>query len=229
MTSDAMCRYRYYYFAKCRHQETVLFDFCEKAQEVTAGLATLTVHDNDNIMGGALVAGEESVTAENNSEDLPSLCSTVRTCSSTHSSGSLSDTGLVSITAEPGLDCSSLRRADRTSHSSSIPEPASYGMAGLPLWSGTFRNWMTGGSNAAPREPSVDSDEQLHLKHRQSIEAVSHEPFNCADLDANEVQSHRGDPGSYSSLRRPGIRERTDESCDLPKRFVSASALNRAA
>jgi len=35
-----MCRYRYLYFSLCRHQQLILYDFCDKAKRVKPALAS---------------------------------------------------------------------------------------------------------------------------------------------------------------------------------------------
>ena len=168
-----MCRYRYYYYATCRHQEIILFDFCADAQSLpdmhcaSDTLATMNTPEHD--MGGAMLESEEGGSTEENSDDLPSICSTTFTHTS-RSAGSSFDTGSTSITAEPSFDCSSLEPADHLSHSSVA---ASHEMASLPIFGGTFRHWMAGAPTTAPKQSNVDSKGHVFMSSKRSVEAVS--------------------------------------------------------
>ena len=230
-----MCRYRYCYFATCRHQQTVLFDFCPNARRIapaTAALSALTVIPEEESSSRSSSSNAGGTRAEGTSteqDDLPSLCSDTNTYTS-HTTATSLDTGSASITAEPCLDCcASLPQADHPSpHSSPAPAEPSHDMAGLPLFGGTFRHWMSGSSATAPKQSDVDSKGHVFMSTKRSGEAVSELYCSLAKVVADDSSSQLQDIGSESPvqtsrLRQPGIREHTDESCDLPQRCVPAS------
>lgn len=175
-----MCRYRYYYFGTCGHQQTVLFDFCPNAPSLqeascesdaaaTVDQGKKDVHRSCEQTGSAKGGAGEGACAVDNT-GIPSLCSTTIT-HSVHSTNSSFDTGSASITVEPCVDCSSLP-ADHPSHSS--PSAASsHNMAGLPLFGGTFRHWMYGGTNTAPKQSTADAKVHMSMSNKSSVEAVS--------------------------------------------------------
>lgn len=247
-----MCRYRYYYFAGCRHQQTVLIDYCADAQPIQGKEKTpWTVHSHapapmtagevegarEGGKGGAERILEEGMAEErSNGDDLPSLCSSIFT----HSPGSSFDTGSASITAEPDIHysspSSSLHQAEHPSSSHSS-DPArrpssSRDMDGLPLWSGGFRHWMTGSTGTAPRSNIVDSRGHVSLSNKNTGEAVSvnscaTEATMAADTDDYIQPLHdvfgTDSPVPSARHRQAGIQERTDESCDLAKRYENRS------
>ena len=217
-----MCRYRYYYFAACRHQELVLFDFCADAQclqkvdcsSYTPAAARERVSARVNVREGGFT--------EENSDDLPFVCSTTLTQTS-HSAGSSFDTGSTSITAESSYYSSSLHPADHLSHSSSTSTAPSHDMAALPLFGGTFRHWMGSTTATAPKQSNIDSRGHVFVSSKRSVDAVSLVAAGCKLLNADTLLLQLQDLGSGPSTlparhRQPGIRENTDESCDLPKR-----------
>ncbi|KAK3725983.1 hypothetical protein LTR37_000131 [Vermiconidia calcicola] len=74
-------------------------------------------------------------------------------------------------------------------------------MAGLPLFHGTFRNWMTGGSSTASKPSNVDSQGHGVMGTMRSMDTPQ-------DLGNSS-------PTPHSRFRQPGIREHTDDSCEL--------------
>lgn len=177
-----MCRYRYYYFSSCRHQQTVLFDYCSDAlsvQQAQCAMSEMTtegkhdpqhkISDDAGRAGGIMIGAEEGAPNGDNT-DLPSLCSTAETRSS-HSNRSSFDTGSVSIITEHCVDCSSLR-----TEQPSYPSPSadsSHSMAGLPLFGDTFRHWMSGGAATPPKQNVSDAKVHTSMSNKRSIEAVS--------------------------------------------------------
>lgn len=156
-TADVMCRYRYYYFAHCRHQQTVLLEFCTDAQDLPTS-DTSASSDVDMCSDGAgkwyfdqgrANAATERAPVEDNNDDLHSLCSTTSAHQTSFSSGDSLDTELLLGTAESSIEYSSFL-ADHSSHSScSSPEsPLPTSMAGLPLFAGTFKSWMSGAQSS---------------------------------------------------------------------------------
>jgi hypothetical protein len=212
-----MCRYRYYYFAECQHNELALFHFCDKAQsavDAAAAAAEDVRSDGDSGGGGAATRSREGTSPDVNTDDLPSIFS----AHSIHESQSSEP----SITAEPDHDCASLP-PPQFSHSSPTTSTLPYDMAGLPLFGHTFRSWMGGTTATSPRQTNVDSQGHVFLSNRGSVEAVSlsHPGIPSIVLTSTPLQLQDIGSGTCSlrSVRRqPGIRERTDESSDLPRR-----------
>ncbi|KAK3705894.1 hypothetical protein LTR37_013047 [Vermiconidia calcicola] len=76
-------------------------------------------------------------------------------------------------------------------------------MAGLPLFHGTFRNWMTGGSTAAPKPGNVDSQGHGVMGTIRSMDT----PQDFGNSS----------PTPHPRSRQSGIRDHTDDSCELPR------------
>lgn len=151
-----MCRYRYYYFLGCRHQQTVLFDFCDHAQIAPAARAVeyeasassghppsskyMSVKEGArNEEEGKVTFPAESLTSSASSHEHPQ--SLISSCTS-------------SVVAEPGSDCASLLFTESSRHSSSsAADTSSHDMAGLQLFG--FRQWMAGGSVPSTSEDTA--------------------------------------------------------------------------
>ena len=176
-----MCRYRNYYYGTCRHQQTVLFDFCANAQDIsdmscttdTDTLATIEENAADHEAGGAMSEAGEARSTGDNSDDLPSVCSSTFT-QATNSAGSSLDTRSASITAVPYPYFSSLYTAHPLSHSSVSSPDASHDMAGLPLFGGTFRQWMTGVTTTVPKRSNDNVKAHLPVSTERPVQPVSH-------------------------------------------------------
>ena len=172
-----MCFYRYYFFLSCRHQETVLFDFCRNARPLAdvskdtlvpgkcgyvggeQGQPESTLAEEDGQVG---VANGEGTDGMHNIDDPPSMRSAAVNISSQQRIPSI-DIGSRSIIAEPGIDYAYSQSAEHTNqYSALVDEELSHHMAGLPLPLFGFRQWMTGGSVTPPShhapEPNADDD-----------------------------------------------------------------------
>ena len=84
---------------------------------------------------------------------------------------------------------------------------------------------MTGGTATAPKQSNVDSKGHVSMSSKRSVEAVSLLSFDFARVLADAFGFQLQDVGSGCTLQRSrlkqlGIREHTDESCDLPKRYI---------
>ncbi len=168
-----MCRYRYCYFGACRHQKTILYDFCENAQPVTGKPCS----DVAAIEAPAQVQDGEERTAPARCEERRVVAmsrqqSTVTDCT-THSSepASPSTTATTLIASsqtsfeETNAFTSALSAIDCTSsldagHSSRHSSPASASiatrdMAGLPIPNWDFRQWMSGSTRSAAKDDAV--------------------------------------------------------------------------
>ena len=168
-----MCRYRYHYYATCRHHELVLFDFCDKAHSVDAATKDAQHRASNNAYAaeGTTAEAREGSSFDVNSDDLPSIFSADSTFES-QSSYPSEEQGSVSITAEPNYDCTSIPSTD-LSHSSPLTRSASHDMAGLPLFGNTFRSWMGGPTATSPKQTNVDSYGPVFVSSKRSAEAVS--------------------------------------------------------
>ena len=96
-------------------------------------------------------------------------------------------------------------------------------MAGLPLFGGTFRHWMGSATATAPKQSNVDSRGHVFVSSRRSVDAVSLVAAGRKLLNADtlllQLQDLESGPSALPARhRQPGIRENTDESCDLPQR-----------
>lgn len=83
---------------------------------------------------------------------------------------------------------------------------------------------MSGSAATAPKQSHVDSGGHVSMSTKRSAEVVSLHSVRCMALvaDTQILQLHDLGSGStpqHARLRQPGIREHTDESCDLPKRY----------
>lgn len=66
-----MCRYGYYYYATCRHQQTVLFDFCDKATPA-APIAIRSPHRaKPALFKGPWVKGQAQTANKQQQQDQP--------------------------------------------------------------------------------------------------------------------------------------------------------------
>lgn len=163
MIRRAMCQYRYYYFGTCGHQQTILFDFCSDAHALDrpAGSseeapAISKIGKHDVCSNGGQAAGTKHGKVEGTSaryrEEMLSVSPKTLT-PSTHAD-----------------IVSSLQAAHSTHPSESTT--ASHDMAGLPLFSGTFRHWMSGTSSKVP-ESASSTQGQVPIGSSDSVTAVS--------------------------------------------------------
>ena len=164
-------------------------------------------------------AGMETKESAHDSVDLPAFTNSFQ--EPPHSPGSPLDTGSVSITAEHYVDSSSLQ-ADHVQHSSpsrAASASSAFDMDGFPLFGNTFRHWMSSGT--ASKQGDIDPSVHMSVSQKFSVEAVrlllSHGKHVLMSLKLQDVGS--GSPAPIVRSRQPGIREGTDESCDLPKRY----------
>lgn len=109
-------------------------------------------------------------TIQNETTDLPSLCSTM----STHSSPSIdssTDRGSGSIIDEPDIDRSSIS-AEQPHYLQEVA--TSHNMAGLPLFGNTFRQWMSGGNAVTtfPKHIGAGSDDRGLIDREGPMKAV---------------------------------------------------------
>lgn len=208
---SAMCRYRYYYFLGCRHQQTVLLEFCENAQAIDGQQECAHVQrDAQDLGGGRLeaiseeraspaAASEESVTATDNKDDLSSMCSTTLVGSSSHSPKSTPDIGSTSTSVEPCLDCISLQPEHSSHFQPSVPEASPADMAGLPKLF-NFQQWMAGGSVSTPKETDQVVSGELHSL-RQQIPNRHHRSLNIFKLDRDR-QALESTPTRAATCRK---------------------------
>lgn len=173
-----MCRYHYHYYAACRHQETVLFDFCANAKSlpgVSCASDTLAAPKTSKRgRGGARPeSGEgEGSFADVNTDALPAACSNVIAHPYTSARSSF-ETGSLSITAGSSIVGSSLLSADPLLHSSPTLAATPHEMAGLPLFSGTLRHWIGSGNGTVPKQSNVDVLGHVSMTSKRPTETVS--------------------------------------------------------
>ena len=154
-----MCKHQYSYFATCRHQQSVLFEFCEHARSIaTAPEGTSTAPlaaAKGSGYGGSrdVVEGQadESVESALAVDTVSRLCSTFTSSSQSAGSSFHIGSGSVSVTADPSYFASSLPDY-QSSHSFSAS--ASHDMAGLPLFAGTLWHRMAGAQ--APKQADME-------------------------------------------------------------------------
>lgn len=154
-TSD-MCQYRHYYFPCCKHQQTVLVNYCDAATPVQRNPAPRGADNVDACAGGECGEvlgqdqGQQSSRKQQQQHDGKTEGSTRSEGTTTHPSvlASTSTTSsptafdLAAVAEEPILPIStSIPRQQTRSHSS----PATIVMA-LPPFNNPFRQWMSGGS-----------------------------------------------------------------------------------
>jgi hypothetical protein len=175
-----MCRYRYHYYAACRHHELVLFDFCGKAQSPTATTPTQQVRCDGAAVAAATTGLRGGASTSIAMDDSPSIFSTPSTPKS-HSRYSSVEQGLVSITAEPDEDCASLSPL-HLSHSSPATSRPFEDMAGLLPFGHTFRSWMGGPTVTAPKQTNVDTQGHVLMGSKRSIEAVCAFPSHSLSI-----------------------------------------------
>ena len=185
-----MCYYRYYYFLGCRHQQTALFDFCDRAQPL---LGNEKEDDNDSqgkredrqreaedTVATAEGDGQVGVTNEESTDDADNIDPPSAHLSTVNISSNQSfpspDIGSRSIIAEPGIDQAHPQPAAQPrSYSAALREPP-HDMAGLPLPLFGFRQWMTGGSAAPPQSASAPEGNDASVAVR-SVLGVSDRPY----------------------------------------------------
>ena len=172
ITPGAMCRYRYHYYAECQHHELVLFEFCQKAQRVTATTNCPTQQARcDGVAVEAATSLRGGASSATNRDNSPSIFSTP-SMPKTHSQHSSVEQGSVSITADRDNDCASLPPLP-PSHSSQGTSRPFEDMAGLLPFGHTFRTWMGGPAVTSPKQDNVDSYDHVFMGSKRSIEAVS--------------------------------------------------------
>ena len=158
-----MCFYRYYYFSGCGHQKTVLFAYCDNAEEVApAGVTTGRPEEQSPLQGKET----EQETPEQRGrtkrhekehlrshEDLPSLPSSVRNLQQQY----IITTELGSaFIKEPLLETSSRTSLPSEQYTSHSPEQTDT-MAGLASFGGILRSRV---SDRASKESHTSSSWQ---------------------------------------------------------------------
>lgn len=219
--SAIMCRYHCYFFGGCGHQETLLVSFCSKAPPVANVVAcapsrplasnserTRCHGKTDSPLyrwswsqAGALGGANDNHACVSQQSSVPFTPSPPLYASPLDSEGS------ASIIVQPDIDTPSLL-TEHHSHSSPF-SPSPSDMAGLPLFG--LKHWMSGGSVPAPKQINAQVSCYVCIYQSSLHDSI-------ADLRALQFQQQGQENHIYRRPNVPGIRERTDESCDLPLR-----------
>lgn len=157
--ADAMCKYRYYYYAGCRHQETVLHDYCDKATSAPASSSAHTISPATTLPPSHAQAGgahedQDATPRARSPANVPSPSPTMSTSSSSHhttasnvSIGSSAPTSFASSTGDTP-DTSSIQFEEPHRRHS---EPSECNMASLPPFvRDNLRQFFSGGQITTP-------------------------------------------------------------------------------
>lgn len=149
----AMCQYRYYYYGGCRHSETVLFDFCERAVPAARAAAPAAPALEPEIVEGKHPQHKHHPSGQGHGSGSGSGSGPAQLAGVGERSASISSplfTGLSSLHPAASSHDSAASIPAYPSHTSPHETALSeQDMAGLPTFSGSaLRRFMIGSSAA---------------------------------------------------------------------------------
>ena len=235
-----MCQYRYYFYGECRHQETVLFNYCENArprpstklvpladrichhvgeEDASDGYNTSTNRGRDN------GKGEGPLREPNGTRHLPTSTSfsLSEPAARNHTSSSTLDQGSASITTEPGpsLNPSSLPQHCSHSSPSSVPTitPTAHNMDGLPLLGSTIRYWMPGTTMNKASDNQPDKTLKAQVRDTLEYDLCCFDAHGCCSLPPplyvhHQKPSRSDSPGYVRTRMKAAIFTAGEEAND---------------
>lgn len=192
-----MCKYRCYYYAGCRHQETILHDYCDKATSAPASSSAHTIppaatSSPSNTHTGGANEDWDATPRPSSPADITSRSPTMSTSSSHHTTAS---TASIGSSAPTSFASTTEDRSDTASIQLESPvrrhsEPAAAEMAGLPPFvRDNLKHFFSGGHIQTTATTSLGT-RHVNYEDRENVVSQACCPRQVW-LSSHSIATHR--------------------------------------